>query len=265
MTMIPDRPDNRAGWDAVSAVYQERLGWPSDRLAWGVRCPFEDELRLLGDVKGLSVVVLGCGGGQDIAALAKMGAARITGVDISDRQLEHARDFLLDEDVLSSTRLVHGSVEDLRVIDDESVDIAVSIHTLNYVEHAALCFAETRRVLRANGIFAFSVQHPADAATHDLPPFGFEKPYFQVESEWPWTGLAEGDTRFRSYYRTVADWFDLLRNARFTIERILEPRPSEDSAWLETGWGQRDDFEKYATVPGTLIFVARKTGDSDAA
>lgn len=264
MTMIPDRPDNRAGWDAVSAVYQEKLGWPSGRLAWGVRCPFEDELQLLGDVQGLSVVVLGCGGGQDIAALAKIGAARITGVDISHRQLEHARDFLLNEDVLSITRLVHGSVEDLRVIDDESVDIAISIHTLNYVEHADLCFSETYRVLRPGGVLAFSVQHPADASTHDEPPFGFDKPYFQVESDWPWDKLAE-DARFRSYYRTIADWFALLTNAGFVIERLLEPRPSEDSAWLETGWGQRDDFEKYATVPGTLIFVARKTGDSDAA
>lgn len=263
MTMIPGRPDNRAGWDAISAEYQERLGWPSDRLAWGIRCPFEDELQLLGDVSGLSALVLGCGGGQDIAALAKMGATRITGVDVSDRQLDHSRDFLLGEDVLSITRLVHGSVEDLRVIDDESIDIAVSIHALNYVERADLCFAETHRVLRSDGLFAFSVQHPADASTHDEPPFGFDKPYFQVECEWPWSGLAGDDARFRSYYRTVADWFDLLSSAGFMIERILEPRPSDDSAWLETGWGLRDDFEKYATVPGTLIFVARKAGDSD--
>ena len=261
MTLTPDRADNRAGWNAVSAVYQERLGWPSDRLAWGVRCPFEDELQLLGDVSGLSALVLGCGGGQDIAALAKMGAARITGVDISDRQLEHARDFLLSENVLSRTRLIHGSVEDLRVIDDESVDIAVSVHALNYVEHADLCFTETLRVLRGNGILAFSIQHPAFASTRKDPPFGFDNSYFQVEAEWPWTGLANEDPRFRSYYRTVADWFDLLRSASFTIDRILEPRPSEDSAWLETGWGQRDEFEKYATVPGTLIFVARKGGD----
>lgn len=261
--MTSDRPDNRAGWNAISAEYQERLGWPSDRLAWGIRCPFEDELQLLGDVNGLSALVLGCGGGQDIAALAKMGAAHVTGVDVSDRQLDHARNFLLNEDVLSITRLVHGSVADMPVIDDESVDVAVSIHALNYVEHADLCFAETHRVLRSDGVFAFSVQHPANASTHDEPPFGFEKSYFQVEKEWPWIGLADDDTRFRSFFRTVADWFGLLKSAGFTIERILEPQPTEDGAWLETEWGRRDDFEKYATVPGTLIFVARKAGDSD--
>jgi len=264
MTIIPKQPDNREGWDAVSQAYQERLGWPSDRLAWGVRCPFEDELGLLGDVTDADALVLGCGGGQDIAALSKMGAAKITGVDVSTKQLDHARDLLLAENVLQITRLVRGTVEDLAVIDSESVDIAASVHALNYVGRADLCFSETYRVLRTGGVFAFSVQHPADASTHDEPPFGFDKPYFQAEHEWPWDDLAE-DVRFRSYYRTIADWFELLTNAGFVVERLLEPRPSDDNAWRETGWGQMNDYEKYATVPGTLILGARKPSVQDAA
>jgi SAM-dependent methyltransferase len=264
MTMIPDRPNNRAGWDAVSQAYQERFRWPSDRLAWGIRCPFEDDLRLLGDVTGADALVLGCGGGQDIAALAKMGAGRITGVDISNKQLDHARDLLLRENLLSRTRLVRGTVEDLGLIETASADVVISVHALNYVERADLCFAETYRVLRPDGVFAFSVQHPADASTHDDPPFGFEKPYFQVEFEWPWDKLAE-DVRFRSYLRTVADWFELLTAAGFTIERLLEPRPTDDNTWLATGWGEMNDYEKYSTVPGTLIFTARKPGARDAA
>lgn len=255
-TQETGHPDNRTSWDRISSAYQENLGWFSDRLAWGIRCPFEDELRLLGDVRGRHILVLGCGGGQDIAALAKMGAGCVTGVDISSSQLEHARDRLLREDLLTIARLIHGSVEDLDLVDSESVDIAMSAHTLNYVEHADACFAETFRVLKRNGVFAFSVQHPADASTMDDPPFGFEKPYFQAQFDWEWQNL--GGARFRSYYRTAGEWFTLLTDAGFAVERLLEPPPSDDAEWSKTGWAGMNDYAKYDTVPGTLIFAARK-------
>jgi SAM-dependent methyltransferase len=251
-----ERPDNRASWDAISAAYQVRLGWPEDRLAWGIRCPPEDELRCLGDVRGKRALVLGCGGGQDCVALWKMGARAITGVDISEKQLEHAVR-LLDEHSVEA-RLIHGSAEDLSMIPEASVDVAVSVHALNYVERADRCFAETHRVLMPGGAFAFSVQHPADASTRDEPPYGFEKPYFEAEFEWEWTGLGRADARFRSYYRTVADWFGLLRDAGFAVERLLEPPATDDPAWRESPWRSLGGHEKYETVPGTLNFVARK-------
>jgi ubiquinone/menaquinone biosynthesis C-methylase UbiE len=249
-------PDNRAGWDAIAAAYQRERGWPSDRLAWGVKAPFEDELKMLGGTRGKSVLVLGCGGGQDCVALSRMGAREITGIDASKAQLEHAVK-LLDANHVQA-RLIHGSVEDLAAVPNETVDVAVSVHTLNYVEQALRCFKETERVLRPGGLFAFSVQHPADASTLDEPPFAFEKPYFQVEYDWDWRNVGETAPRFRSYYRTIGDWCELLREARFTIERVLEPRPADDPVWHERGWASMNDYVKYDTVPGTLILAARK-------
>jgi ubiquinone/menaquinone biosynthesis C-methylase UbiE len=252
----PEGPDNRAGWDAIAAAYQRDRGWPMDRLAWGVKAPFEDELKVLGGIRGKSVLVLGCGGGQDCVALSRMGAREITGVDVSQQQLEHAVK-LLDEQGVAA-RMIHGSAEDLSAVLKESIDVAVSIHALNYVEDAARCFKETERVLRPGGLLAFSVQHPADASTVDEPPFGFEKPYFQVEFDWNWKNVGDGEPRFRSYYRTIGDWCELLRTARFTIERVLEPRPVDDPAWHKLGWASMNDYVKYDTVPGTLILAARK-------
>ena len=254
--MTTPAPDNRASWDAISRAYQDTLGWPSDRLTWGIRCPPENELRLLGNVGGKRALVLGCGGGQDILALWKMGAKQITGVDISGAQLEHAIRLLDGAGV--TARLIHRSVEDLSTIENDSVDFAVSIHALNYVERADHCFAETHRVLVPGGVFALSVQHPADASTGDDPPFGFEKPYFQAEFDWRWKGLSDDEMPFRSYYRTVADWFDLLRGAGFAVERLLEPVATDDPAHRATGWGDKNDYLKYETVPGALIFVARR-------
>jgi SAM-dependent methyltransferase len=48
------------------------------------------ELKLLGDVKGRSVLHLQCHFGQDSLSLARLGA-EVTGVDLSDRAIAHAR------------------------------------------------------------------------------------------------------------------------------------------------------------------------------
>jgi len=244
----PPAPDNRAGWDAIAAAYQRERGWPSERLAWGVKVPFEDELKLLGGVRGKKVLVLGCGGGQDIVALSKMGAREITGVDISQAQLEHAVGLLDRHNV--QARLIHTSVEDLSALGKETQDVAVSIHALNYVERADRCFKGTHRVLRPGGLFALSVQHPADASTEDDLPYGFEKPYFEAACDWNWRNIGPDEPRFRSYYRTVGDWFELLREARFNVERVLEPRPRDDPVWHKLGWASMNDYQKYDTVPG---------------
>jgi hypothetical protein len=49
---------------------------------------------------------------------------------------------------------------------------------LNYVERRSQ--PRRRTASSASAVFAFSVQHPADASTGDEPPYGFEKPYFEA-------------------------------------------------------------------------------------
>ena len=247
-------PDNRIGWNAISRSYQARYQLPTDRLVWGGRTPDESQLGLLGDVSGLKVAVLGCGGGQDCIVLAKQGA-QVIGIDLSDKQIEYGRRLADREGVLVT--LLQGSVEDLGRIDDESQDLAVSVHALNYVERADRAFAETYRVLRPGAAFVFSVHHPTDATLEDEPPFGVSKPYWQVEQDWQWDFSESGAVaRMRSWYRSVADWFALLTDAGFRVERLLEPAPGEagDEPWRELGTTRG----KSELIPDTLIIKARK-------
>lgn len=249
-------PDNRAAWNAISAPYQARHGPPVDRLVYGVRCPTEEELGLLGDVGGRRVLVLGCGGGQDAVVLARRGA-HVVGIDLSDEQIRFARDLAQKEGL--DVPFVQGNVEELPHVDSETQDIAVSAHALNYVEHADRCFAEVFRVLKPGGVFVFSVQHPMDACLDDRRPHAVIKGYWEVQHDWEWeyteAGLKE---RFRSWYRTVADWFALLQEAGFQVERLLEPPPpSEPPTEADLTWGD-DPVEKASLVPHTLIFKARR-------
>src|SRR5215475_1871463 len=82
---------NREVWDGMSDWYQQTHGRRISAApdAWGTfRIP-ESELQLLPDVAGLGVLELGCGSGQWSVWLASQGA-RVTGLDISGRQLDHA-------------------------------------------------------------------------------------------------------------------------------------------------------------------------------
>jgi ubiquinone/menaquinone biosynthesis C-methylase UbiE len=242
---------NVAGWEAIAERYQGERGWPSDDLCWGHRMPRERELRLLGDVSGKRALVLGCGGGQDVIALARLGAADLAGVDFSQAQLAHARRALEAANV--ACELHEASVSALPMFRDRRFDLVVSVHVLSYVEHVRECFEEVVRLLAPGGIFAFSTQHPVDCATSDEPPYAFHKSYFEVVTDEAWRSLGGDGAPFRRYHRTIADWFESLQSAGLVVEALLEPRPTSDVVWQGHLY-----YEKLATVPGTLIFRARK-------
>ncbi len=245
-----EAPDNRTSWNAISREYQDRYQIPTDRLTYAPRCPGENELQLLGDVAGLNAIVLGCGGGQDCIVLAKQGAT-VVGIDLSDRQIEYGRRLAEREGV--QVTLLQGNVEHLKQIDDESQDLALSLHAMNYVERADRAFAEAHRVLRPGSPFVLSVHHPFDASLEGTPPYGVVKGYWQHEVDWQWE-FAEGkvSARMRSWYRPVSEWLSLLTEAGFRIERVLEPPPTDEAS----PWDGSYNLEKMRLVPANLIIKA---------
>src|SRR5439155_13027231 len=120
-------PDNRAGWDAIAAAYQdERFGERyGEKLMWSYLSS-EDDVHVLDDVRGRRAIVLGCGGGQDVVALERMGA-RAVGVDHSGAQIAYAKKFAARHNAENAS-FVEASIDDLLRFDDESFDLAVSSH-----------------------------------------------------------------------------------------------------------------------------------------
>ena len=247
-------PDNRKAWNTIAKAYQERYQLPTDRLVYGPRCPGEDELHLLDDVSGLRAIVLGCGGGQDCIVLAKQGA-QVTGIDLSDEQISYGRRLAEREEVLVT--LLQGSVEELKGIEDESQDLAISLYTLNYVERADRALAEAYRVLRSGSPFVLSVHHPFVSCLEDGPPYGVVKGYWDSEQDWQWDfPEASVSARLRSWERPVSEWFSLLTEAGFRVERLLEPAPVDGDAspWQDPS----QPLERMQLAPATLIIRAVK-------
>ncbi|MBI5285688.1 MAG: methyltransferase domain-containing protein [Chloroflexi bacterium] len=246
-------PDNRAGWDAIAAAYQARRHdrEPLD-LQWS-RGVYEGDLHLLDDVRGKRAIVLGCGAGQDAVALAKMGAVAV-GIDFSPEQLMLARRCATEHDAPNAS-FVEGVIEDLSRFDDESFDLAVSVHALEFVARIDQALAEAARVLKPGGVLAIAVQHPFDAAASREAPYYVERGYWAKYADRTWEFEGDVKAELRSQHRTVSQWFDAVTGAGFAIERIAEPRQDV----LDPEDALDAEFARRASkIPQTLIIKARK-------
>ena len=88
------RPDlheaNRRSWDAATVAHNSHKGDQAAFFRGGGSTLFPEELELLGDLRGTSLVHLQCNSGQDTLSLARLGA-EVTGVDISGEAIDFAR------------------------------------------------------------------------------------------------------------------------------------------------------------------------------
>jgi SAM-dependent methyltransferase len=139
LQLTPHEAHNRAMWDAYSNEYQAKHGAQlaaSGGLAWGTSQIPEAEFRVLGDVSGKDILELGCGAAQWSIALSQAGA-RPVGLDLSERQLEHARRLMAEAGI--DFPLIHGSAEAVP-LPDATFDIV-------FCDHGAMPFADPYRTV----------------------------------------------------------------------------------------------------------------------
>ncbi|HEX3098682.1 MAG TPA: class I SAM-dependent methyltransferase [Usitatibacter sp.] len=100
---------------------------------------------------GKRVVDVACGEGYGSALLAR-GAASVTGIDVSEAAIAHARRTYAD---VPNLQLVRASCDALPLAD-ASVDVAVSFETLEHIAEQAAFLDELARVLAPGGVLVLS-------------------------------------------------------------------------------------------------------------
>lgn len=249
------RRANRREWDAYADEYQAAHG-EFLRAVGFLWCPEgveEAEAQVLGSTAGLpgrDVLEIGCGAAQCARWLASRGA-RPVGLDLSWRQLQHAR--RIDEDTGLRVPVVQASATDLPFAD-ASFDIVFSAFgALQFVADAGRAVAEAARVLRPGGRFAFSITHPVRWSMPDDPT---SAGLVVDSSYWDRTPYVEqdesGQVAYVEHHRTLGDWVGLLAGVGFRITTLLEPEWPEGHDRIWGGWGP----ERGRLVPGTAIFAA---------
>jgi len=225
------------------------------------------ELKLLGNVKDKDILELGCGGGQNAIVLAKWGAKPV-GLDISEEQVKFARGLAKKERVKVAFHI--GNMEDLSAFEAESFDIVLSAFAIEYADDIPAVFREVFRVLRKSGSFVFAVGHPIIVKGRPLRRgkrrlWTVVNYFDRKKYVWAWK-VKDGAALFHGRQITFQDYFDLLAEAGFFVDRVLEPEPYpvdkmneaelEEIPYFEAGYLK--DYDLWSRVPFTVIFKTSK-------
>jgi SAM-dependent methyltransferase len=91
--------ENRLSWNEATKAHNSHKVDQAKFFREGGQKMFPEEIELLGDLAGKSVLHLQCNSGQDTLSLKQLGAARVTGVDISDEAIDFARGLSADSGI----------------------------------------------------------------------------------------------------------------------------------------------------------------------
>ena len=217
---------SRAGYD----IYRDWVNTP-------------EFFRLLPNIQGLRVIDIGCGEGYNTRLLADRGA-HVTGIDISARFIEHAADHERKQ-----PRGVHYEVASAVELPfaDESFDAATAFMSLMDIPENDRALAEAFRVIVPGGFLQFSLTHPCFNTPRSRAVYDENRVKVAVEvgdyfandvgtiDEWVFSAappeLRHNVKPFRvpRFTRTLSQWFNLLLDLGFVIERVGEPYPSDEA------------------------------------
>lgn len=190
---------------------------------------------LLPDLRGLRVLDLGCGFGWFCRWAREQGAARVLGLDVSERMLARAAAMTSDA-AISYDR---ADMERL-ALPTASFDLAYSSLALHYIEDLPGLLAQVHRALVPASHLVFSVEHPIYTA----PPHPGWTTGPDGDRTWPLDGYLDEGPRVTDWlapgvikrHRTLATYLNLLIRTGFSIAHVEEWGPSEDQVAARPDW-----------------------------
>ncbi len=217
---------SRAGYD----TYRDHLNTPAF-------------FAILPDIAGLTGLDVGCGKGHNTRLLAQRGA-RVVGVDIAETFVRHAR--VAEQRNPLGIEYEVADACDLP-FEDGRFDFATAFMSLMDVPKPERAIAEVHRVLVPGGFFQFSICHPCFDTPHRVNLRNDQGTTYAIEvgdyfentdgriMEWLFSAAPaeakEGLTPFRvpRFTRTLSQWLDMLLDVGFAIERVAEPRATDEA------------------------------------
>lgn len=226
---------------------------------WGVHFPTEDELHMFGDVSGKKLLEICCGSGHSLKYQAEKGAGELWGVDLSDKQLENAKELLSDSGY--SAKLICARMEDELDVPKEYFDYVYSVYGIGWSTDLQATFEHIASYLKKDGIFIFSWNHPlyhcvawSCGAGNTVCEDGkmvmtrsyHDESYFKMPVH---------DSEVILSNRKISTYINALSKAGFAVEQLVE---ETDEASLQAEGGLDDKTLKSKMLPISFCIRARK-------
>ena len=211
-------PDSNALVDHLRIVHHKHTGFTeacasSCRDKAG-RNSYEWLAEIVPNNKGLRVLDLACGSGTLLKILSDRNQnLNLKGIDMCPEELKLAKNLLIN----SGVNLIESKAQNLRAINDNSIDIVLCHWALTLMDPIAPVLNEVRRVLTSEGRFAALVDGPMNLVpsykeVHDLI-------YSYVQKEIPSYGKIDlGDPRIRETESLSNLAHKIFPEANVTIE-----------------------------------------------
>jgi SAM-dependent methyltransferase len=182
---------------------------------------------ILPDLQGSKVIDLGCGYGWFCRAARELGAAKVLGMDVSEKMLNKAQTMTQDP-------AIEYRRQDLELLQlpTEAYDLAYSSLTLHYIEDLVKLFATIYQALVNGGQFVFTAEHPIYTAPQRqewLSDNDGQKTWpvnhYQLEGKRVSNWLAEGVIK---QHRMLGTYINLLVQQGFIVTYLNEWGPSAE-------------------------------------
>lgn len=216
-------------------------------------------LELIGNVKGKRVLDAGCGYGYYSLLLAKRGAM-VTGIDVSEKMIGLAKNNACEASI--ECKFFVCDMQDLSMFNKNTFDIVASSIVVGYLDRLEKAFSEVFRVLKRNGVFAFSENHPLLKGSWEKDNEG-KRLHWNIDNYFDrsvrtieWRTQDGKVIKTSSRHRTVQDYFEALTASGFAVERLVEPEPAEKASLDNLSC--MEHYSRAKRIPIFILFKARK-------
>ncbi|MEW6170841.1 MAG: class I SAM-dependent methyltransferase [Candidatus Omnitrophota bacterium] len=210
-------------WDRMADYWNKDAG---DTGVWHNYTDIDPVIfELLGNVKNKKILEIGCGNGYLSRLLAKQGV-KVVGIDLSQKLLDYA---IEKEKVRPlGIKYFQRNAANLTGIKNKTFDIAIANMCLMDVRNAEKAIKEISRVLKKNGKFIFSINHPVFfyqkwiyAKRNGKKFFAravlkYKTPCILKQTLWS-TGI-----KVMGYRRPIEEYLKYLKKAGFVIDDFRE-------------------------------------------
>lgn len=186
--------------------------------------------RLLPDLRGKTVLDLGCGYGNNCIDFISRGATRVVGVDISSKMLEIAK----QENAHENIKYIQMDMSEISILKPK-FDLIFSSLAFHYVEDYKELLSDIGLLLKDDGILLYSQEHPYTTAPKKGCTWTKDKlgnKLYSNLSDYMYSGKRQViwfKEAVEKYHRPMSEIINTLIQENFIIKEIVEPVPDEDA------------------------------------
>ncbi len=182
---------------------------------------------LIPDLRGKTVLDLGCGYGNNCRNFIMRGACRVVGIDVSHKMLEVAK----TENDLPQIEYRHLDMANISALS-EMFDFVYSSLAFHYVEDLGKLMSDIYALLNPAGMLLYSQEHPITTATADDGghfnrdengnPVSYTFSNYNESGKREFSWFVDGVVK---YHRPMGEILTTIAKTGFVIDAVCEPTP----------------------------------------